>query len=200
MAEIFECAVLGIAHTSKTSKGKTALSRIAGPRAVTGVPRSIMLTAKIESGPLEDGASHVLVLAKCFGEPINYGLTYSIQAVEIKAPDGRPIRTSKVFFHGQINGSADEVLAYAEFKPAKKIRSKMEDATSFLRNNLQNGPVLKNELLKRAERECITEATLNRAKQSIGVKAVKQSGAGQFSRFMWALPVNQRAILSRLGV
>ncbi len=112
-AEDFNFAVLGIGHTVKNTKGKGIYALMDGPGALGQVARSIIVAVKIKSGPLNDGATHILILAKPFGVQVNYGVTYSIEACEV-VEDGVTFETSRIKWHGIIPGTPEELITWAE--------------------------------------------------------------------------------------
>lgn len=63
LAENYGCAILGITHLTKQSKGKAPLDRVAGSFAFSAVARVVLMTAKVSSGQLED-ESHCSVLVR----------------------------------------------------------------------------------------------------------------------------------------
>lgn len=181
------CAIIVVTHDVKNAKGKPLLSRVAGPRAVTGEPRFAMYVTKILNGPSDCGGTHVLVRAKTsLGAPEG-GYEFCIEEVELSGPS-KPIKTSKVVFKKYHPEPAEEILAWAEAaKPDAKLSS-LDAAISFLKNTLRSDPLPYPEIKDLADAARISKATLNRAKKQLCISTKKQAGAGQFSHFVWSLP------------
>lgn len=188
LSERLDCAILGIAHTPKSTKGKGIYARIAGSGAAGQVARSILMVEKIRGGPLADGATHVLVLAKAFGEPVNYGVTYSIVPWVI-TEDGIDYKTSKIIWHGTIPGTPEEILEWAESgNEVDGMVDTLNFAINFIREILRNGPVWSKEAERLAKAARITTRDLKEAKMVLGVRSKRREGVGQSSPFDWSLP------------
>lgn len=186
LAERLQCAILGIAHPVKNTKGKDSLSRVAGPGALVQVPRGIMMTSKIKEGAADDG-THILVLAKPFGKGVPYGLKYSIQSVPLNSHLGT-IETSKIVWHGTRSGTPDENLQWADGANTLRRAKNENFAVCFLKRTLANGPLLASKIKSLADEENISARHLEKAKKALGIISTKQSGKGQFSQFEWSLP------------
>lgn len=190
-AKELNCVALGIAHTPKATKGKDIYARIAGSGAVGQVARSIIMISKIKSGPTQDGATHVMVLAKAYGAPVNYGVTYRIVGCEITDEDGQVFETSKVVWLGLIPGTPEEILEWADGGCEMVVAGEIDPvaaAINLVKEALKNGPVHGKEVEKQAKAAGITTRDLVQAKKILGVKSDKLTGAGQSSRWYWRLP------------
>lgn len=182
------CCVVGIGHAPKTTKGKDIYARIAGSGAVGQVARAIMMVAIIKDGPLKDGATHVLVLAKSYGEPVNYGVTYSIEACEVTDRNEAIIKTSRIVWHGTIPGTPDEIFRWAESDKKDDKGRKLDVAINFLREVLQDGPLPSTKVKELAASAGITTRDRDQAKKELGISHYKPVGKGQFAGFLWRLP------------
>lgn len=189
LAKRLNCAILGITHVSKTTKGKAPLSRIAGPQAISGVPRSVMLTAKIES-KTEDGFDCVLVQAKTSLCKTEGGFSYRIESVKIEDDDGI-FETSKIVWGDPIYGDPMKLLQEADDGEGTAKPSAIGKAIDFLNDVLANGPMLSNDVSNKASELGISSSTLVRARKELGVISQKKKGSGQFSHFEWSLPVEK---------
>jgi hypothetical protein len=183
-ASYLDCGIIGIGHTPKTTKGKDIFARIAGSGAVGQVARSIMMACKIKGGPLEDGATHVLVLIKAFGEPVNYGVTYNIASSTV-VESGISHHTSKIVWHGTIPGSPEELLKWAESDKEVDDCGKAEEAEDFINKTLNNGPVLWIDIERLYLEAGIKYGTLMRAKNELKIICDKEKGT---NRSIWNLP------------
>ncbi|MDD5300370.1 MAG: AAA family ATPase [Gallionella sp.] len=189
-AEVLECAILGIGHTPKNTKGKGIYARIDGSGEAAKVARAIMMVAEIKGGPLADGAKYILVLAKPFGAPVNYGVTYSIIGCKVTDEDGTEHDSSKVVWHDLIPGTPEELLLLAEsgeMAGAGKV-DPLDFAISFLSKLVRNGPVLVGEIKRLAKAAGITVNDLKEAKKALGVVHFKGEDEGQDSPWYWCYP------------
>ena len=145
-------AAVGIGHTPKTTKGKEIYARIADSRAAGQVARSIIMVTKIKGGPLADGATHIMVLAKAFGKPVNYGVLYSIVTCVVTDEKGQDFETSKVVWHGINPGTPEENLALAE--SGEMVVGKitpLDVAVNWLKEFLSKGSVWSQEVERQAK-------------------------------------------------
>ena len=186
-----DCAVLATAHTPKTTKGKEIYARIAGTGAVGQVARSIIMISKIKGGPTPDGATHLMVLAKPYGEPVNYGVTFSIVGCEITDENERLIKTAKIVWHASIPGEPEDLLNWAdgigEMETVGRI-APVSVAVVFLRQTQQTGPLPCKVVEKLVKDAGISTRNRDAAKRELGVVSFKGTGEGQFSGFYWRLP------------
>jgi hypothetical protein len=71
----------------------------------------------------------------------------------------------------------------------------IERAVIFLRELLAGGPLLSNEVRVRAEAAGLSWSTIRRAKDQLGVEAVRESEGGSgYGRWRWVLPKGQVAL------
>lgn len=79
------CAILGIMHLNKSSKGKEPLDRLNGSLAFGSIARTVLFTARATSGsPNVDQPSCVLVRAKSNIGPDGGGFGYRIVGARLK--------------------------------------------------------------------------------------------------------------------
>jgi hypothetical protein len=69
-------------------------------------------------------------------------------------------------------------------------KSALGHATTWLREALVDGPVASTDIYKMAEENRISEATLRRAKEKLGVDSCK-TGAANKGKWLWFLPNHQ---------
>lgn len=134
-------------------------------------------------------ATHVLVMAESNLTKVSSGFSYSIVSVNVSRKDGTMVETQKIVWHDEPQGSGDEIIALAE--SGEMLGTKIDPldaAVEFLRELLQNGPVLVGEGEKQAKAVGITTRALKAAKKTLGVFSKKREGAGQFSPSDWHLP------------
>jgi hypothetical protein len=169
LAERTQAAVLVVRHLNKLVTVAEPLYRGGGSIGIIGAARSALLVGRHPGNP------ELRVLARSKGnlcaEP--EALAYSIVAYE-----GSAI----VQWQGPVNLTAADLLAKGG--RAKKGEA-LEDATAFLRAELAGGAKPAEDVLARAKECGISERTLKRAKQELGVRAAKSGWDGAWT---WTLP------------
>ena len=191
LGEEFGCAVLGISHVTKNSKGKEPLDRVAGSLGFGAASRCVWLVAKDKSASSSSGLSNcVLVRAKSNIGPDDGGFGYHIESAVIETNQGQ-IATSRVRWNETpIVGAAIDILKIAEGGNGNAESGKLNEAVGFLETILANGPLAYPDVEAQALSAGMSKATIRRAKQQLGVRHHKQSGAGQVSPFVWSLPAS----------
>lgn len=183
LAKELNCAILGIAHTVKSPKGKGALERITSPTSLQEVPRSILVTAEIENRPTESGGNFVLVRAKNSNSEPGGGFEYSIcTANDI---DDSSSLSARFSIKKPLTGYADDILRAAEKGKNTKLIRKQDLAKDLLIKHLSDGKVVAGaELIQIAEAMGISENTLKIAKRELGVDSRKRLGDGRSEWFL----------------
>lgn len=167
-------AVLGISHYTKGTKGCDPVERVTGSIAFGALPRIIMGAAK---GSGEDGSpDRILVRAKSNIGPDGGGYAYSVCQEELR--DYAGVVASSVVWGAPLDGSAQALLATAENTSDGEERTARTEAEAFLRAELTGGDVASKELTKRAREAGISEKTLKRARQAMGIRARKDGNTG----------------------
>lgn len=186
IAKLLNCAILGIAHTVKSPKGKVALERIVSPSALREVPRVVLVLSPIVDRPTENGGNYVLVRAKSnLGQP-DGGFEYDIK----EAPTSLNQRISSFRFDitGILSGSADEILHEADSLLKTKTPNKLDLAKKLLKEKLINEiKVPGKDLIQLANELKISRSTLITAKQLLGVQDEKRKGD---AITVWFFPSN----------
>ncbi len=187
LAKFLDVAIVGLAHVVKSARGKDPLNRVAGPLAVGGAPRSILVTAKIQDESSEIEGSHVLVRVTTLNNALG-GHAYAIEGCSVDGGNG-PIETSKIVWKQSLEGTASEIIEMAERKEstAKSIE-KLDKAIALLKDKLKDGPCTHSEIEKSAKDVGVSDRNLQKAKKELGIISEKQKGAGQYSPFEWRLP------------
>lgn len=160
------CAVLGISHFSKGTAGRDPVERVTGSIAFGALARVVLATAKL---PEADGGGRILVRAKSNLGPDGGGFRYGIAPVEIIGG----IQTTRPEWLAPLEGEARELLAAAESDDDAETRSELDDAAAFLRDMLKDGPRGVKEVEAEARGAGHSDATLRRARRTIGVEAYK---------------------------
>jgi putative DNA primase/helicase len=182
MAECCRVAVLSVTHFSKSGAANTtkALHRFIGSIAFVGAPR--MAFAVIEDA--DDKDRRLLLHAKNNLAAPPQGLAFSLKRTIVGEP-GKGIVASCVDWEPEpVTITANEALA-AEIGNTGNRPS--EEAESFLRELLSDGPVLAKQVKADADSAGLSWGTVRRAKSRLCLK-VKREGFGPGSSLHWALP------------
>ncbi|MEZ5660437.1 MAG: AAA family ATPase [Burkholderiaceae bacterium] len=170
-------AVLGITHFSKGAGGKAPIERVIGSQAFGALARLVLVAVQ---EPGEDGR-RLLVRAKSNIGPDGGGISYSIEQVPVSGAE--PIRATRIQWHEQVEGHAADLLAVADSTPG--ARSVLDDAISFLHDQLAAGAVPAKRVQESADAQGISKASLRRAEAALRV--VKTKG-GFNGGWIWRLP------------
>lgn len=179
-AEAHQCAVLGISHFSKGSGASSPADRVIGSQAFGALARAVLVAAK-----QEDSDVRVLARAKSNISNDQGGVGYVVEPCTV----GDGIETTRVLWGERIEGSAREILADVEGIGDDGQRSEQEDAEQFLQDLLSAGPVPVKQIKADASGAGFAWRTIERAKKSIGVDAVK---VGMKEGWVWQLGVEDR--------
>ena len=183
LAEKYGFAILGITHLTKQSKGKAPLDRVAGSFAFSAAARVVLINSKVASSQLEDGShGSVLVRAKSNLSSDRGGFLYETQSTTIMA-EHRPIQTARVFWKDALDGTAREILDWAEGGDSEPASGAVGQAHTFLVNQLANGPLPAKEVESAAASVGISAASLKRAKKAAGVSSRKTATCT-----LWEIP------------
>lgn len=184
LAEQYGCAVLGITHFSKGSAGNNPAERVLGSQAFGALARTVLVAAK-----QEDSEQRVLARAKSNIADDSGGCSYSVE--ECTVADG--ITTTRVLWGDKIEGSAREILSVVERVEHEEANEK-EDAEQFLISLLAHGPVSVKQIKADAAGAGHSWRTIERAKKSLGVEAVK---VGLKEGWVWRLGAEDRQELPK---
>jgi hypothetical protein len=185
MADRTRVAVLTITHFSKSGAGSTtkALHRFIGSIAFTGAPRAAF--AVIDDA--ENEGRKLLLHAKNNLAPPPQGLAFRL--VQTIVGDG--IVASRVDFDTEpVTITANQALAADADHGGHPAAG--AEAQEFLQELLSSGPVPQKDVKAAAEGAGIAWATVRRAKNTLGVEAIRETdhefgkGAG---RWLWSLKV-----------
>ncbi len=143
---------LGVHHFTKNTAGGNPLDRVSGSLAFHALPRCVLVAARDQNGGRE--ARRALMRAKVSNGPDFGGFDYKLDQRPLD--DWPEIEAQRVLWGGAIEGSAHDVLAKFEAKPA----ARGTHATLFLVEALKNGPRLAAEVIAEAARAGISERTL----------------------------------------
>ena len=177
LATRLDCAVLGITHLSKNSRGREPLDRVTGSVAFGAVARVVLATVK----PADDAAPRRLVRAKSNLGPDGGGVEYHLFGAPVP---GHDFNAQRVDWGQPLTGSARELMAVEVADETGGAQSK---AQAFLQEMLRDGPVPARDLRAAARAHGHRWRSLERAKEELGVRAVKR-GFGIDGTWAWQLP------------
>lgn len=183
-AKKHHCAVLGVHHLTKGTKGNAPVERLTGSLAFGAIPRIVLMTAKrVEP---EDGESpRVLVRAASNIGPDGGGFGYDVEVTFVNDEDGVTFPATRIKWGEHIAGAAKALIDAAETAetPEERRSPAMAAAKTFLADMLKNGPQLMTEVVEAAEANGHSKATLRRAREKMAVK-VRKTASGAWE---WAL-------------
>lgn len=171
------CAILGITHFSKGGQGSDPAQRIIGSVAFAAVARVVLVAAKVKGEDGED--ARILARSKSNIGPDDGGFHYHLEQAE-PIPG---IQASYITWGKKVEGSARELLT----DPADQ-NSEEQDAASFLRSLLSDGPLPAKEVFKDADGAGYSRDQIKRASSKLGVEKVKN---GMNGGWMWGLSITQ---------
>jgi hypothetical protein len=152
-------AVVVVRHINK-SAGGSAIHRGGGSIGIIGAARAGLLVARDPDDP--SGDRRILAVTKS-----NNGPPMPALAFRLDAGDGE---VARVVWEGPTAHTADGLLAVAQ---AGEDRSALQEAEGFLLEALGDGAVPVKRLLTAARDAGVSEKTLRRAKDKLGVRAEK---------------------------
>jgi len=152
LAAKHKVAVIGVSHLTKNQTLK-AIYRTMGSLAFTAAARAVWVVSKDKDDPNR----RILTPCKC-------NLSVEPTSLAFKIIDGMVC-----FEAEQLHISTDEALS----EEKGEDKGALEEAVTFLREILKEGPVLSREVWKEAAENKISEATLKRAKAKLGVISKK---------------------------
>ena len=177
LGEKLGCAVLGITHFTKNTKGKDPLERVTGSLAFGALARIVLAAAKITNG---NTVKHIFCRAKSNIGVDHGGFEYDLHQKELE--DHKGIIPSYVLWGKAVEGSARELLAENKSNSGE---SEVDEAEQFLREVLADGRMPQKEIEKDYKGAGYSLATIKRAKKRLGVISEKD---GMTGGWFWKLP------------
>jgi hypothetical protein len=171
------CAVLGITHLSKGTSGREPLERVAGSLAFGAVARVVLATVKAA----DPDAPRRLVRVKSNLGPDRGGIEYTLFGAPVPGCD---FGAQRVEWGQVLDGSARELMA---IEIPDNEAGATEDAETFLRDILADGPVATRDIKSAAAAHGHKWRTVERAKAVIGITASKATGSPT-TGWSWQLP------------
>jgi len=164
-----DSAIIFVTHFNKGYKGVQPLSHVAGGAAITQVSRVILTTKKIEGKQAPNGSSMFALIREKLSIDKGQGTgdCYFIEEVSIFGDR----RSTRICGAGSYDQSTDEPQGLGRIKMEQL--SKKQIAMNFIRDQLLTGPMQSSDLLKSALDSGISERTLERARDELGIYPFK---------------------------
>lgn len=168
LAEKYMVAVVAISHLNKNT-ALNAIYRTMGSLAFTAAARAVWAVSRDEAD--ENKSRRFLI-------PLKTNLSIEPTCLAFRIID------SQVVFEEQpVDINPEEALS----NDKSEDKSVLTQATSWLKEALEDGPIAATDIYKMAEDNHITDATLRRAKEKLGVKSNKE-GLSKDKKWFWSLP------------
>ena len=191
LGERHNCAILGITHVNKSSKGKEPLDRVTGSLAFGATARVVMLAATVQPDSVDEPpSSAVLVRAKSNVGKSDGGFEYQMQNIEFDY-DGKKFNPSTICWYDEpLIGSAKNILNFAESAGTGGEKGKTAEAVIFLKSTLANGERKATDIQLMAHEKAISLQSIKHAKKVLGIDHFKQCGVTN-GPWMWDIPEAQ---------
>ncbi|MFM0736542.1 AAA family ATPase [Paraburkholderia xenovorans] len=174
MAASYRCAVLGISHFAKGTKGSSPAERVIGSQAFVALARMVLVAGKDEAAE-----RRILARAKSNIAPDDGGVSYTLEMA-----DANGIQASRVVWGDMIEGTAREILGDVE-QQDDEAKTERVAAAEFLEGLLSDGPMSSKQIRKDADEAGYAWRTMHRAADTLGVEKRK---IGMKEGWQWALP------------
>lgn len=171
MAQRYGAAIIGIRHLTKATHSM-ALYRGQGSIDFAAISRSVLLAVRDPNNPTRRLVAPSKASLAPEGQAQEFFLSRSAPGQEFQ-------------WGNQTDLTAQELLASQGEGEDRSERSALEDAQRFLTDILFEGPRPAKEVQHEAREAGTTEKTLFRAKSMMGIRSIKERGAG--GRWMWEL-------------
>lgn len=201
-AEKYNVAVVIVMHLNKKND-LDAISRVGGAMAFIGVARCSWLFSRnvqekevSEDGVVQERLPDSFSMLRIKNNLVSSGksgLSYSVSTKDIPVDNDAPMKTPFIVWGNVIDASADEALGSnrrqtekSEPRPAHRPDDSLQQAIKWLGDALQDN-IPKNSKTLMAEAKAgpgISEKTLRRAKQQMGIRDYKE---GNPPRFFWVM-------------
>ncbi|MFC5428344.1 AAA family ATPase [Paraburkholderia denitrificans] len=178
VAGAHRCAVLGISHFAKGTKGSSPAERVIGSQAFVAISRMTLVAAQDETEE-----RRVLARAKCNIAPDDGGISYTLEQA-----DANGIDASRVVWGERIEGTSRDILGDVEQRDDDE-RSSQEEALDLLKSLLADGPKRTREIKSDADGAGYNWKMMQRAASKLGVEKRK---IGMKEGWEWALPKETR--------
>ena len=185
LAEDLGCALLGITHFSKGTRGNDPVERLNGSLAFGALARIVMVAAKHQESGEDGKTSRLFCRAKSNIGPDGDGFHYDLNQDAL--PDHPGVFASHVLWGEAVEGTARELLGAADSFDDGDGGGKA--AERFLEDALSAGTVSAKRLIEDAGDDGINVRTLRRAAKKL---KVVQEKSGMHGGWFWRLPANDQ--------
>ncbi|MFC2170282.1 AAA family ATPase [Acidobacteriota bacterium] len=167
LAEKYKIAVVAISHLNKNI-ALNAIYRTMGSLAFTAAARAVWVVSRDEGDENK---------SRRFFMPLKTNLSIEPTCLAFS------IKDSQVVFEDQpVDINPEEVLS----NDKSEDKSALNQAISWLKEALEDGPIASNDLNRMAEENRISKASLRRAKEKLGVESYKE-GVLKDQKWFWRL-------------
>ncbi len=180
-----DCAILGIAHFSKGTAGRSPTERVTGSLAFAALARVVFAAAKREEGA--NGSSRMLVRMKSNIGLDSGGFGYDLEQAPL--PTYPEIVAQMVRWGPFLEGEARELLAEAESDNTDEADDKRE-SDEWLLDKLKFGPVPSKNIYREGKAQGFSEKTMKNSKRRLRVISQKR---GFSEGWTWELPPGEGA-------
>jgi hypothetical protein len=184
-AEATNVAILAVHHFSRAPRAE-ASHRLTGSLALVNAARSVLVVGPDPGDP--SGESMVLALSDKANLAPRSTPSLSYRA---DVPEGS--EHPRIVWCGPSSVTSRD-LAAAAAEPSE--RGALDEATDFLREQLATGAVKVGDLQRDAKAAGITQRTLERAKQKLGIRATREGSAAGGGWWTWSLPEPAKSAIS----
>lgn len=163
MAESCNVAVVSVTHFNKATSTVGAMNRVMGGAGFVNAPRAAFA---VMQDP-ENIDSRLLLHLKNNLSPPAQGLRFHLEQMtaEVDKRNNSPIVASRITWDGATDMTADAAAAAADRRDAPRL----DEAIEFLATELRNGPIPVKDVKAHAKELGISEMTLRRAREALGV-------------------------------
>jgi hypothetical protein len=192
LAEELSVAIIGIMHFNKKVDVTNVLLRVSDSLAFVAAPRHVF-------GVIDDPENERKLVVRAKNNLVkdeqkrkSISFHFEEKQVGIDPRNNKPIVAPFIVWNpGYVDISATEALSAAN---ENKSPSALEDAKDFLRAALAagGGRVPRTEIEEAADAEDISNATLRRAKKTLGIKAEKDKTAD--GQWFWVMPDDDESV------
>jgi len=168
LAEKYNCAVVLIEHMNKNMGGK-GLYRGLGSIDITAAARSVIMLGSNPNDEKDKGICHIKSNCGAMGKVVGFSI----------GNDG-------IVWNPHTLLTADMIQGYVKSN-SDKGDSALDEAKAFLRESLQGSRQLAKDVTITAKQYSITDSTLRRAREDLGV-ITEREGFGKSGSVYWKLP------------
>lgn len=158
IAEKYGCAIILIGHMNKASGSKSTYRGL-GSIDIQATARSVLIVARVKDDPDCRVIAHDKSSLAPEGQSISFRLSEETGFV----------------WEGPIDLTVEELLN------GDSNISKLDEAKTFLKNILSDGPRYSNEIFAEAHKENLKDRTLHSAKKKLAIKSIKEGDRWKWS-------------------